>query len=106
MRYIVWEISCGFVGMLPSSSFILSIVTWLVSLKILLCMILGSIVQRYVFVDGLLTICGSLLGRDFIGFCSCRFCDICSFIHGSISSLCIGGLGIGIGRVASCLISG
>ena len=37
--YIVWEMSCGFVNMLPSSSLIHFIIIWLVSLKILLCMI-------------------------------------------------------------------
>ena len=52
--------SCGFVSMLPSSSFIQSIITWLVFLKILLYMILG-----FEFVDGFLTICGSFLACDF-----------------------------------------
>ena len=46
------------------------------------------------------------VGYYFVGFHFCRFwMSIMTFIHATISSLCIVGLGIVIGRVASCLIS-
>ena len=49
VRYIVWEMSCGFVSMLPSSSFIQFIITWFMSLKILLCMILGFVFNKNLY---------------------------------------------------------
>lgn len=40
---------CGFVWMFPSVSFMLSMNTWLLSLDVLLCMMRGFVLRRFLY---------------------------------------------------------